>query len=61
MKPWDYVSNAHDSSYKYGKLGLRVKKCIFIKMFKHLKGVGKWKYITEFELRDAMFLDNGFF
>ena len=54
-----------DSSHKYGKLGPRGKKCIFIRYSNTSKGyvfVGEdlSGSVTEFEARDATFLENEF-
>ena len=65
LKPWGQAAYVHDSSHKYGKLGPIGKKSIFIRYSKHSKGhvfideneIGN---VTEFESRDAIFLENEF-
>ena len=55
----------HDTSHKYGKLGLRRKKCIFIRYSEHSKGyvlIGEQPYgsVTEVESRYVDFIENEF-
>jgi hypothetical protein len=55
----------HNSSYKYGKLSPRGKKCIFIKYSETSKGhifIGEDLdgTVTEFKSRDSTFLENEF-
>ena len=55
----------HNSSHKYGKLGPRGKKNIFIRYNEQSKGyvfIGEQEggNITEFESRDVTFLKNDF-
>ncbi len=38
MKPWGYVVFTHDLSHRFGKLGLRGRKCIFVRYFEQSKG-----------------------
>lgn len=65
MWPWGSMAYVLDSSHKYGKLGPRGKKSIFIRYSDTSKGyvfVGEdlsWS-VTEFEARDATFLENEF-
>ena len=56
---------AHDFSYKYEKLGLQGKECIFIRYLEHSKGyvfIGEKKdgIVIEIESRDAIFSENEF-
>ena len=37
LRPWRSAAYVHNSSHKHGKLGLRRKKCIFIKYPEHSK------------------------
>ena len=65
LRPWGSMAYVLDSSHKYGKLGPRGKKCIFIRYFDTSKGyifVGEdlSGSVTEFEARDATFLENEF-
>ena len=55
----------HDPSHKHGKLGSRGKKSIFVRYWTHSKGyvfIGDQasESVTEFESRDAFFLENEF-
>ena len=55
----------HNSSHKYGKLGSRGKKCIFIRYFEHSKGYvfigeNEDESLTEIESRDAVFIEKDF-
>ena len=59
------VAYVHDSSHKYGKLGPRGKKSIFIRYSKHSKshvfiGENESGSVIEFESRDVMLLENEF-
>ena len=52
------VAYVHNNSHQYGKLGLRGKKCIFIRYFKLSKGfvfVGEEadRRVTAFESREV--------
>ena len=38
LRPWGSAAYIHNSSHKYGKLGSRGKKCIFIRYSEHSKG-----------------------
>ena len=38
LRPWGSTSYVHNTSHRYGKLGPRGKKCIFIRYYKHSKG-----------------------
>lgn len=63
--PWGSMAYVLDSSHKYRKLGPRGKKCIFIRYFDVSKGyvfIGEnlSGTVTEFEARDATFLENEF-
>jgi len=65
LSPLGCALYGQDSSHKYGKLGLRRKKCIFIRYSK----TSKWYVfirleesgsITKFKSRDVIFLENEF-
>ena len=65
LKPWGCTAYVHDSSHKYGKLGPKGKKSIFIRYSEHSKGhvfIGENESgsIIEFESRDATFYENEF-
>ena len=64
LKPWGCATYVHNSSYKYGKLGLRGRKSIFIRYSEQSKGYvfieKEGGNITEFESRDITFLENDF-
>ena len=65
LRPWVYATYVHNSSHKYGKLGLRGKKSIFIRYNEQSKGyvfIGEQEggNITEFESQDVTFLENDF-
>jgi hypothetical protein len=63
LRPWGSTSFVHDTSHKYGKLGPRGKKCIFIQYSEHSKGyvlIGEQLdgRVTEIESRDVDFIEN---
>ena len=65
LRPWGSAAYVHDLSHKYGKLGPRGKKCIFVRYPEHSKGyvfIGEHSDggLTEIESRDATFLENDF-
>ena len=65
LHPWGYAACIHDTCHKYGKLGPRRKKCIFIRYSKNSKGfvfIGEDFHgrITEIESRDVTFLEDQF-
>jgi hypothetical protein len=65
LRPWGSAGFVHDTSHKYGKLGLRGKKCIFIRYSEHSKGyvlIGEQPdgSITEVKSRDVDFIENKF-
>ena len=65
LKPWGCAAYTHESSHKYGKLGPRREKGIFIRYSETSKGyvfIGEQDSgsITEFESRDVIFLENEF-
>ena len=65
LRPWGSAAYVHNTSHKYGKLGPRGKKCIFIRYFEHSKGyvfIGEQLdgRVTEIESRDAIFLEEDF-
>ena len=60
-----YAAYVHNSSHKYGKLGLKGKKSIFIRYSEHSKGhifisESENGSVTEFESWDVTFLENEF-
>ena len=65
LRPWGSLAYIHIPSHKYGKLGLRGRKCIFIRYSEHFK---RYVFIsdhedgtiTELESRDATFLEDNF-
>ena len=65
MRPWGCAAYIHNTSQEYEKLGLRGKKCIFIRYSDIFKGyvflgedmIGR---VTEFESRDVIFLEEDF-
>ena len=65
LRPWGLVAYVHNSSHKYGKLGPRGRKCIFIRYNEHSKGyvfIGENENgtVTKLESRDVMFLEDDF-
>ena len=63
LRPWGSVGFVYDTSYKYGKLGPRGKKCIFIWYWEHSKGyvlIGEQPdgRVTETESQDVDFIEN---
>jgi transposase InsO family protein len=65
LRPWGSAGFVHDTFHKYGKLGPRGKKCIFIKYSEHSKGyvlIGEQPdgSVTEMESRDVDFIENEF-
>ena len=65
LHPWGSATYILDSSHKYGKLGPRGKKCIFIRYSENSKGyvfIGEDSdgRITEIESRDVTFLEDHF-
>ena len=59
LRPWGSTSYVHNTSYRYGKLGPRGKKCIFIRYSEHSKGyvlIGEQPggSVTELESRDVI-------
>ena len=55
----------HNPSHKYGKLGPKGRKCIFIRYSEHFKGyvfIGEYEngIVTELESRDVTFLEDDF-
>ncbi|WCJ29450.1 Retrovirus-related Pol polyprotein from transposon TNT 1-94 [Euphorbia peplus] len=65
LRPWGCTVFAHDTSSKFGKLGPRGKKCVFIRYPEVSKGyvlVGENAEgrVTEIESRDVVFLENEF-
>ena len=65
LQSWGSVGFVHDTSHKYGKLGPRGKKCIFIRYPEHSKGyvlIGEQpdRTVTEIESRDVVFIEDEF-
>ena len=65
LRPWGSAAYIHILSHKYGKLGPRGRKCIFIRYSEHSKGyvfIGEHEdgIVTELESRDATFLEDNF-
>ena len=65
LRPWGCTAFVHDTSSKYGKLGPRGKKSIFVRYSDVSKGyvfVGEQDngLTTEFESRDVTFIENEF-
>lgn len=65
LRPWGCATYVKDSFSKFGKLGPKGKKCIFIRYSEHSKGyvfIGELEdgSITEIESRDVTFLENDF-
>nr|XP_016512375.1 PREDICTED: uncharacterized protein LOC107829426 [Nicotiana tabacum] len=65
LRPWGCAVYTHDSSHKYGKLGPRGKKSIFIRYSETSKGYvfidqQDSGSVTEFESRDVTFLEDEF-
>ena len=38
LRPWGSIGYVHNTSHRYGKLGPKGKKCIFIRYSEHSKG-----------------------
>ena len=65
MRPWGCAAYIHNTSQEYEKLGLRGKKCIFIRYSEIFKGyvflgedmIGR---VPKFESRDVIFLEEDF-
>ena len=65
LQPWGCVAYVYNSSHKYGKLGLRVKKSIFIRYNEESKGyifIGEQESgsVTKFGSQDVTFLEKDF-
>ena len=65
LQPWRSVAYVHNPSHKYGKLGPRGRKCVFIRYSEHSKGyvfIGEHEdgIVTELESWDATFLKDDF-
>ena len=65
LRPWGSTSYVHNTSYRYGKLWPRGKKCIFIRYFEHSKSyvlIGEQPdgSVTELESRDVDFIESEF-
>ena len=63
LRPWACAAYVHNTSSKYGKLGPRGKKNIFVRYPEVSKGhvfIGEQKNstVTEFESRDVIFIEN---
>ncbi|KAL0407607.1 UNVERIFIED_CONTAM: Retrovirus-related Pol polyprotein from transposon TNT 1-94 [Sesamum radiatum] len=65
LRPWGSAGFVHSTSHKYGKLGPRASKLIFIRYCEHSKGYVMYgehpdKGMTEIESRDVDFLEEDF-
>ena len=63
LRTWRSLAYVHNPSHKYGKLGHRGRKYIFIRYNEHSKGyVGEHedRTVTELESRDVTFLEDYF-
>ena len=65
LLPWGSTGYVHNTSHRYGKLGPRGKKCIFIRYSEHSKGyvlIGEQPdgSVTELESRDVDFIESEF-
>ena len=65
LRPWGLIGYVHNTSHRYGKLGPRGKKCIFIRYSEHSKGyvlIGEQPdgSVTELESRDVDFIESEF-
>jgi len=65
LRSWGSVAYVHTTSHLNGKLGLRGKKCIFIRYSKHSKGYVFLREhddgsVMKIKSRDANFLDQEF-
>ena len=63
--PWGSIGYVHNTSHRYGKLGPRGNKCIFIRYSKCSKGyvlIGEQPdgSVTELESRDVDFIESEF-
>ncbi|KAL0373355.1 UNVERIFIED_CONTAM: Copia protein [Sesamum radiatum] len=65
LRPWGSARFVHSTSHKYGKLGPRASKLIFIRYCEYSKGYVMYgehldKGVTEIESRDVDFLEEDF-
>ena len=65
LRPWGSIDYVHNTSHRYGKLGPRGKKCIFIRYSEHSKGyvlIGEQPdgSVTELESCDVDFIESEF-
>ena len=65
MKPWGCAAYVHNTLSKYGKLGQKGKKSIFVRYPEVSKAyvfIGEQENgtVTEFESRDVIFIENEF-
>ena len=65
LQSWGSAAYIQNSSHKYGKLGHRGRKCIFIRYSEHCKGyvfIGEHEdeTVTELESWDVTFLEDDF-
>jgi hypothetical protein len=63
LRPWGSIGFVHDTSSKYGQLGPRGKKCIFIRYSEHSKGYVLIREqpdgrVTKIESQDVDFIKN---
>ena len=65
LRPWGCVAFVHSTSHKYGKLGPRASKKIFIRYSKSSKGYVMYSEhsdggMTEIESHDVNFIEDDF-
>ena len=65
LRPWGYAGFVHSTSHKYGKLGPRAIKKIFIRYSESSKGYVMYGEhsdggMTEIESRDVNFIEDDF-
>ena len=65
LRPWGSTGYVHNTSHRFGKLGPRGKKCIFIRYPEHSKGyvlIGEQldESVTELESCDVDFIESEF-
>ena len=65
LRPWGCAGFVHSTSHKYGKLGPRASKKIFIRYSKSSKGYVMYSEhsdggMTEIESRDVNFIEDDF-
>ena len=65
LRPWGSIGYIHNTSHRYGKLGPKGEKCIFIRYSEHSKGyvlIGEQPdgSVTELKSRDVDFIKSEF-